>query len=60
MIVPSEGTSVFLSLTAVMTTVNAILSEIAATDAEHVLASLNECDDAWRRLDLMEDQPTRG
>lgn len=58
-IVPSEGSSLFPSMAAALTTAHAIAAEIAASDTEGVRAALAECDDAWHRLDLMEDQPTR-
>ncbi|MHA6804705.1 MurR/RpiR family transcriptional regulator [Salinifilum ghardaiensis] len=58
-IVPSEGASLFPSMAAALTTAHAIAAEIAAADTEGVRAALAECEEAWHRLDLMEDQPIR-
>ncbi len=59
LIIPSEGASLFPSLTAAVALVHGILNQIVATDTERVRAAVADSDEAWRRLDLMEDQPTR-
>lgn len=54
-IVPSEGSSVFPSLTAGMVVVNAILATLAARAPERVHAGLESTEQLWREFGLMHD-----